>query len=652
MADRCTRDTIATPGGGVGDGRPTAPGAYLSALPVAVLALLLLVATWFDGAFAVRHWAPVAALGLVALAVAVLGGARVAGRRARAAVVALWAFAGWTVLSAVWAESPGRALEGGARTALYAVLFTAAVAVPIDGRAAARLGRAVVAGLAIVAVIALATLVGDGAAEFLAGRLDAPVGYRNATACLFAIAFWPLVATMARRTAASPARAAAFAAAVLVLGLAALTEARGALAGLLLGGVVALALGPDRLRRTWVALAAAGGLALVGDELLTPYRAFVDGEPERSADIAIAVDALVAVVGAAAAVGLIGALLDGGLRISQRTRASLRRVAATATAAVAIVATAGALAAVGDPVAFVGERLDEFESLETAAAGETRLAFGGGQRADIWRVALLELSERPLTGVGEGSYQYGYYEHRRTDRNLSAPHSLVFGVLAEKGLVGAALLMAFLGAVAAATASRWRNAASERRWVASGLLAAAAVGFGHAAVDWIWLVPGVMGLAFLLLGLGVASLAPDGAPSVAPRGARRMRVAIAAGLVAAAVGVALLYVSDLELRSARVAQASAGERGERARAAERLNPWSVDARYLQAGALEELGRRDAARRELHEALDLEPASFVTYALLGDLELRDGDGPSAARWYRRALALNPLDAGLRELARRA
>ena len=39
----------------------------------------------------------------------------------------------------------------------------------------------------------------DGAGQFLAGRLNDPVGYRNATAALMAMAFWPLVCLAAQR---------------------------------------------------------------------------------------------------------------------------------------------------------------------------------------------------------------------------------------------------------------------------------------------------------------------------------------------------------------------------------------------------------------------------------------------------------------------
>jgi O-Antigen ligase len=625
----------------------------LATLPAVVLASLLLVASWFDGAFAVRHWAPVAILGLLMVAAAIVAGARSPhGTPVRVALICLWVFAAWTVASALWAESSGRALEGGARTLLYATLFTVPLVSAISARTAARLGAAVATGVALVGGVTLLGLLGDGTGAFLAGRLDDPVGYRNATACLFAVAFWPLIAACAHRAANPFWRAAAFAGAVLMLGLVTLTEARGVLLGLVAGGVVAILLGPDRLRRSWAALLACGALAMVADDVLTPYRAFTDGRPEGATDISTAANALLLVVAIAAPVGLAGALLDGGLRLSGKVREGARTAAAGLLALLVPLALVAVLVAIGNPVTFAGDRIDEFRGLETAAPGETRLTFGGGQRSDIWRVALLELSESPVTGVGEGNYPFRYYEERRTDRNLSTPHSLAFSVVAELGLVGALALLGFLGAVVAAVATRWRGADPTARWIASGLLASATVVLGQSLVDWIWLIPGVEGLAFLLAGLALAALGESDRRVASRHRPRGRPVAIAAGvaLAVAAVGTASLYLSDVEVRRSRAADATPAERLHRARAAHSLHRWSVTPLYLEASALEELGRVHEARERLREAVELEPGNFVTLGLLGDLELRSGHRREARRWYGEALERNPLDVGLRRLAR--
>ncbi len=53
-------------------------------------------------------------------------------------------------------------------------------------------------GVAVVAAT-LIVAAGDGAAHFLAGRLNDPVGYRNGTAALFALCAWPLITVAAQR---------------------------------------------------------------------------------------------------------------------------------------------------------------------------------------------------------------------------------------------------------------------------------------------------------------------------------------------------------------------------------------------------------------------------------------------------------------------
>jgi len=160
----------------------------------------------------------------------------------------------------------------------------------------------------------------------------------------------------------------------------------------------------------------------------------------------------------------------------------------------------------------------------------------------------------------------------------------------------------------------------------------------------------------LALGLAIAALRPDpedrvdDAPS--PTGGA-VRVAGGVALLLAAAAVASVYLGDVYLRDARaVAADRPRERLAAAERAERLSPLAVAPLYLQAGALERLGRRRAARARLREALDREPRNFVTYALLGDLELRAGRRRIARARYRQAVALNPLDAGLRQLARDA
>ena len=98
------------------------------------------------------------------------------------------------------------------------------------------IGYALVAGVTLIAVVTLVRLHIEGGELFVAGRLDSPVGYRNATAALFALAFWPLIGLAVTRGRNPTLRATAFACPVLCLGLGFLTQSRGVIVGLAAGG--------------------------------------------------------------------------------------------------------------------------------------------------------------------------------------------------------------------------------------------------------------------------------------------------------------------------------------------------------------------------------------------------------------------------------
>src|SRR4051794_19063532 len=186
MADeRLTPSTLTKVGASAhsnGDGAAIAwepGGGGLTLLPTGLVVLLLVLATTYDGAFHLRHWAPTALLAIVTLlSLHLARGATVAPGPLRVAVVAIWGFATWTLLSGLWAESASLAWQGAARTVFYAGLATLALLTIAPRERLAFVGQAAVAGISVLAFVTLLRMRSNGPDLFLAGRLDSPVGYR------------------------------------------------------------------------------------------------------------------------------------------------------------------------------------------------------------------------------------------------------------------------------------------------------------------------------------------------------------------------------------------------------------------------------------------------------------------------------------------
>jgi tetratricopeptide (TPR) repeat protein len=402
------------------------------------------------------------------------------------------------------------------------------------------------------------------------------------------------------------------------------------------GAAVALALGPDRLRRAWLASLAVGAVAVSAARLLEPYDAFAGTGATPAAAVADAVR-VVALLGAG---GFLAALLLCWLepRLDRDERAS-RRASVVALAAVLL----AAVALTGNPVGHAREALAGFEQ-DAAASGSV-----DPQRYDLWRIAWQEAIRNKLGGLGEGGYAASYYRERDTDRDVADPHSLPLRVLAENGLIGAFLLAAVAVAALVAVKRGWRPASAAEQRTASAIGAAGVALVAQASIDSLWLLPAVAGPGLMGLAAAVAILSlPRDAREPAPGTPRVVRLAGSAVPALAAAFVLLLFLSDVYDRAAR--DGSLAGRLDAARTAERLDPLALGPRHRQAGVLERMGRRDEARRELLAALEREPESFATMTLLGELEARAGDRAAARGWYRRALALNPRDARLRQLAR--
>jgi hypothetical protein len=650
--------------------------------PTVLVLALLLLATAYAGAFNIAQWAPPTIfILLMLLTLLIRGGAHaLPDRWLGLALGGAWGLAGWAALSAGWAPAPGAALEGAGRLAMYAAILTLALVAVGDLRSLRVAGRGVVIGIALIGLYTLAKMLFDGPAIFLAGRLNGPIEYRNATALLFCIAYWPLIVTAATRERGRALRGVCFGLAVLMLGLAFLTQSRGVLIGLSCGALVVFLLGPDRIRRLWLTLLSVLLLAGAAHWLLGPYHAFIGGRVVGAGEIAGAGVALSVLVLVSGAIGFIVAVFDTGLRPASSAMVRVRALARAGLLVALMLALTGAAVAVhGNPVHELQVKWRDFKSLQATNTTTTRYTSTGGQRYDLWRVAAREFRSSPVGGVGEGSYEFAYYRLRRTNRNLSDPHGLLFQLASELGVVGLLLFAAMLVGLIGSLKRWWRLAPVDVRRSVCGLTAAGATFIGQSLVDWMWRIPGLTALGVLCLGVAAALLArsvasvqagagsmgdapaPEGRASAARsffsrgsssrRGAALSRVPAVAGLLVALALVLSLYLSDFYARRARdeLGHSPTAQLAD-ARTASSLDPWSVEPHYLAASALESMGNRAGARAQLKDARRMIPQSLVPLGLLGDFEARGGNFAQARIYYGRALALDPLDVGLQQLAR--
>jgi len=648
--------------------RPRPHGTSQAVVAISFVVLLLVLATISQGAFAISRWAPLAlfALALLLGALSARGRLAVRSRATGLALGGIWGLALWSMLSMLWAQSSGNAFSTAGTMILYAAIATLPFALPISRRALAAAGWSIAVGIAAIAVYVLVRTLIDGAPLFLAGRLNGPINYRNATALLFALPVWPFIIAAATRRNRRGVRAGALSMATLGLGLAFLTQSRGILLGIAVGGCVALLIGPDRVRRTWLALLSVGIVAAASPLLLRPFHAFDGGAGSATShDITVAAWGLAGVTVAAFLVGFALALFDNGLRANSPGMRHVHRAARIALAGGVAVGVIAAIVAIGNPVSFARREWDQFRALNSATPTSTRYVSVGGQRYDLWRVAVKEFESAPILGVGAGNYEFDYYRYRATNRNLSDPHSLLFSLLSEEGIVGVLLLALFLGGLAITMRGGWRRLDPAARRHAIAPAAAGAVFIGQSMVDWIWLIPGLTAIGILALSVAAAQTVAAEAPGdssdvgpaliVRPRFAslplaRGARAASFAALLLATLAVFCLLLSDAYIQRARTVVNDPPAALSAARTAATLDPWSVTAHYLQASAYETMGNRPSAFRQLNDALSLEPANLATLGVLGDFEARGHRLAVARAYYRRALALDPLDTGLQQLSR--
>ena len=654
---------------------PLAGGVAMPVLSKRAFACLLVlglgagISPFFYAYYDSGTWVPIGLGVVLVCAIAVVIRPARPGAPAALTLAGLLGLGAWSLASSAWAESVENAVVSGNRWLVYgALLVLMLVLVSHDRRALVLFGAAGV-GVCAVALSVLARLLGsDPATLFLGGRLNSPLGYINGEGCLFVMGVWLCVAAAETRRAviAGPAMAMA----TLMACLALLTQSRGTAIAMIGSLIVVVALVPERTRRCYGLLAVGAGVAAAAPDLLHVY----DYRLVAAVPVDVGHGAARAALVAAIAVGVAWALLTAAWEAfaSPRPSAPLLRTTGSWLLLVPVVAALALGVSSTRRIerdvrtqahAFVHLYEPGESGSTTSSAGQARLLSGGGNRYDYWRIAWHVWREHPLLGVGAGNYPRSYYERRATTEDIEQPHSLELQALSELGLVGALLLLAFLGGVAWGMARMRRRAA--RSALSRGLMVGAVGVFTawlvQTSVDWMHLLPGLSAIALAAIAVLVwpraqgarqASRARSrigrelgGRPALAVGVSALVVTLIVAGASLSRQGLADLYRTQAqnELQARPAAALSDAERSLD------IDDDSLQAYYLKAAALARFDQAAAAEATLGRALAREPENFVTWALLGDIAVRERSLRAASRDYGRAHALNPRDATLRELA---
>ena len=470
--------------------RPGALGAARIALLAGPSALAFFSGGYFDGP---RAWAGFGAWLVVLVAVAMQGTTIPSGTGARLAIASLGLLAVWSLLSIVWAPIAGNAYHAGQIVVLYVGVLLAGTLLLKGPPARGWVEPALGAGALVVIGYGLSGRLLPGVLHFAhsvsaQGRLEQPLTYWNAMGELAALGFI-LCARMAGDTRRPSWLRAIGTAATAPLGMGLyVTFSRGALFACVAGLIALAVLAPQREQLVAIVQSIViGALAAVA---AAPFRGVtsLSGTLSTRESQGLVVLALLAAIVLVAAVGqLRRRSVEGELRLPR----------GAAWIAAAVVCAGLALAIV------VGSH-ENSGSTQTLSGGATRLTSLQSNRYDYWHVALRAFASEPLHGVGAGGWSIDWLRWRTVTEFAQDAHSLELQTLAELGVVGLALLVAFFTGVAVAA----RRALARDAGFAAGPVAALVVYLAHSPLDWDWQMPAVTVVAMILAG-ALLALAGD-----------------------------------------------------------------------------------------------------------------------------------------------
>lgn len=410
--------------------------------------------------------------------------ARAPGGR-RLAVVALGLFTAWTFLSATWAPIPGRAVQRGEIALLYSGALLAATALLQTRERLRSIEPALAAGALFVILYGLSERFLPGLLHFAStsysqGRLEQPLTYWNAEGEVAAIGL-VLCARIAGDTSRQRGVRMAAAAACAPLGMALyLSLSRGALFAAVAGMATLVVVAPHREQLGAAVLCCStAALAALAAVLLDLTNQDGIGLASRERHGLLALILLV---------GLTAAATLAERRLIDRTRIGSLRLPRQAGRMTATLICAGLA------VAIIAGAAQPTEG--GPGGGANRLIATGSIRYAYWRVAVDAFAAEPLHGVGAGGWAVEWLRDEPSAPPVQDAHSLPLQTLAELGIGGAGLLVAFLVGMGLAA----RYVLRGDRALVAGPIAACVVYVAHSPLDWDWEMPALTLIAVVLAG--------------------------------------------------------------------------------------------------------------------------------------------------------
>jgi O-antigen ligase len=480
----------------------------------------------------------------------------------------------------------------------------------------------------------------DPLSAFIDGRLATPMSYPNAGCALFLSAAIPATILAGRREVPPLGQAAFLGAAGMLAQLALLCESRASLVALPLTVVVALALGPGRLRLLVPLAAVTIATAATAQPLLNVFSAVI-GNDHVSEAVRHSARIVVWTGLGLAAVGLLIAVVDE--YVSRRPGASriLRRTGLVLVVALVVTGAAVALPRIGNPRDRVVSLWTDFKSDHyTEAPGTPHFTSGvGSSRYGIWVVAVREIERHPFFGVGADNFAADYLRERHNLENPLYPHSVELRTQAQLGIVGSLLLLTFLGAAGAAVVRTVRRTSGGAGSVSAACALVFVYWLLHGSVDWFWEVPALGGAAFAFLGLATAVEAGEQDAPVT-----RGRIAVVVAALAA-----VFLIAGLPWASAREINAAASswylnpqKALDRLAIARRLNPFTPDADITEGVIAARMSDDALLTASFRRALGRDPHNWYAMLEIGAAASRAGNDSQAQVWIARAHRTDPLE----------